>query len=313
LVAAAAAAGADAVKFQTFRADRLATAAAPKAAYQMVSAPDSGSQRQMLRQLELPETSYPRLLAACDRLGILFLSSPFDELSADFLDDLGVEAFKVPSGELTNLPYLAHLARKGKPLIVSTGMATLGEVESAIQAVEGAGPCGLALLHCTSQYPCPPQDVNLRAMDTLAAAFQYPVGFSDHTEGIAVALAAAARGACIVEKHFTLDRHLPGPDQATSLEPGELRDLVAGIRAVNAALGSKRKGPGEQERATAAVARKSIVARVDIAAGVHISAEVVVMRRPGTGLPASALPQVLGRRTRVPIAADSLLDWSMFE
>jgi N-acetylneuraminate synthase/N,N'-diacetyllegionaminate synthase len=313
LITAAAAAGADAVKFQTFCADRLATASAPKADYQMDSARDSVSQRQMLRQLELPEASYPRLQKACERHGLLFLSSPFDEESADFLAGLGVEAFKVPSGELTNLPFLAHLARKGKPLIVSTGMADLGEIEAAVRVIEAEGSPDFALLHCTSEYPCPAEDVNLRAMATLSKAFQRPVGFSDHTEGIAIALAAAALGACMVEKHFTLDRHLPGPDHAASLEPDELRALVSGIRKVNAAMGCGRKRPHGGEAATARVVRKSIVARTDIAAGAIVRSEMVALRRPGTGLPVSELPRVIGRRARAPIAADSLIAWSMFE
>ena len=235
LVDAARAAGADAVKFQTFKAERLVSVAAPKAAYQKRTTGAEESQLEMIRKLELSETDHRRLLARCREQGILFLSSPFDEQSADFLDELGLSAFKIPSGELTNLPFLAHLAGKGRPLILSTGMACLAEVEAAVQTIAEVGPVPVALLQCVSNYPADPADVNLRAMDTLAVAFGVAVGYSDHVPGNEVAFAAVARGACIVEKHFTLDRSLPGPDHQASLEPDELAALVRGIREIGRA------------------------------------------------------------------------------
>lgn len=311
LVEAAARAGAQAVKFQTFSATRLAIRHAPQAEYQRLGAPGDSGQQAMLRRLELPAESYDRLQQLSRRLGLLFLSSPFDEESADFLERLGVEAYKVPSGELTNLNFLAHLARKGRPLIISTGMANLGEVEAALAAVARNGNPPHVLLHCTSEYPCPPQDANLRAMATLASAFGMPVGFSDHSEGIELALAAVALGACIVEKHFTLDRSLPGPDHAASLEPEALAAMTAGIKRIRLALGSGRKCPSTEEMRNAVVVRKSWAARVPLAAGTLLTEEALVLRRPGTGLPSAALPWLLGRTVRVDIAADTLLDRSM--
>lgn len=307
LVDAARAAGADAVKFQTFKAERLVSAAAPKAAYQQRTTGAAESQLEMIRRLELGEAEHRQLLDHCRQRGILFLSSPFDEQSADFLAELGMSAYKVPSGELTNLPFLGHLAGKGRPLILSTGMAYLGEVEAAVRAITAAGPVPLALLQCVSNYPADPADVNLRAMDTLAAAFGVPVGYSDHVPPNEVAFAAVARGACIVEKHFTLDRNLPGPDHQASLEPGELAALVRGIRAVEAALGDGRKRPAASEADTAAVARKSLVAARDLPAGSVLEPSLIAVKRPGTGLPPVMLQHLLGRRTRVDIPRDALL------
>lgn len=307
LVDAARAAGADAVKFQTFKAERLVSAAAPKAAYQQRTTGAAESQLEMIRKLELGEAEHRQLLAHCRQRGILFLSSPFDEQSADFLAELGMSAYKVPSGELTNLPFLAHLARKGRPLILSTGMAYLGEVEAAVRTIAASGPVPLALLQCVSNYPADPADVNLRAMDTLTAAFGVPVGYSDHVPPNEVAFAAVARGACIIEKHFTLDRDLPGPDHQASLEPEELAALVRGIRAVEAALGDGRKQPAASEADTAAVARKSLVAARDLPAGSVLEAGLIAVKRPGSGLPPVMLQHLLGRRTRVDIPRDALL------
>ncbi len=307
LVDAACAAGADAVKFQTFKAERLVSAGAPKAAYQRRTTGAAESQLEMIRKLELGEAEHRQLLAHCRQRGILFLSSPFDEQSADFLADLGMSAFKVPSGELTNLPFLAHLAGKGRPLILSTGMAHLGEVEAAVQTIAAAGPVPVALLQCVSNYPADPADVNLRAMDTMAAAFGVAVGYSDHVPQNEIAFAAVARGACILEKHFTLDRSLPGPDHQASLEPEELAALVRGVRAVEAALGDGRKRPAASEAETAAVARKSLVAARDLPAGSVLEAEMIAVKRPGSGLPPSMRVHLLGRRTRVAIPRDALL------
>jgi N-acetylneuraminate synthase/N,N'-diacetyllegionaminate synthase len=311
LIEAAAAAGADAVKFQTFRAERLAGPQAAKAAYQLRTTDASESQFEMLRGLELPLEGYPELMAVCRQRGLLFMSSPFDEESADFLDDLDMPLFKIPSGELTNLPFLAHVARKGKPLIISTGMSTLEEVEAAFDTVVREGNGQIILLHCTSGYPVDPEDANLRAMQTLAKTFGVPVGYSDHTLGIAVPLAAVALGACVIEKHFTLARALPGPDHQASAEPGELASLVHGIRSVEKALGHGRKEPVPSEAAVASVARKSLVAAKDIPAGTKITADLLVLRRPGTGLPPAMLTSVVGRRARRDIEAGTMLEWEM--
>ena len=236
LVEVAVEAGADAVKFQTFKAERLVTASAAKADYQVRATGSSEPQAQMLRRLELADDDHRELMRQCDRHGILFLSTPFDEGSVDLLANLGVQAFKVASGDVTNFPLLIHIASKGRPVILSTGMSSLGEVEAAVRTLEHAGTRELALLHCVSNYPAEPGDANLRAMETMARAFRVPVGYSDHTLGIEVTLAAVALGACVVEKHFTLDRTLPGPDHHMSLEPDELATLIRGIRTVDAYL-----------------------------------------------------------------------------
>lgn len=307
LVDVAAEAGADAVKFQTFRADRLVAAAAPKADYQARATGSGESQAAMLRRLELDRPTHEALIAHAQARGILFLSTPFEEASADLLEALDLPAFKLPSGEITNLPYLAHVARKRRPIILSTGMATLGEVETALATLRAEGDPPVWLLHCVSAYPTSPSDANLRAMATLAQAFQVPVGYSDHTEGIAVPLAAVALGACIVEKHITLDRSLPGPDQQASLEPAELRAMVQGIRTVEAALGSGLKVPAPCEINTAAVARKSLLAARNLPAGTLLTPDCIAIKRPGIGLPPGLLPHVLGRTTRVDLAAEALL------
>jgi len=307
LIDAAAEAGADAVKFQTFRADRLVTAQAPKADYQARNTGSDGSQQAMLRALELDEPMHRELMAHCARRGLLFLSTPFEESSADLLERLDLPAFKLPSGEITNLPFLAHVARKGRPIILSTGMADLGEVERALAVLRAEGDPPVALLHCVSAYPTEPRDANLRAMATLALAFQVPVGYSDHTTGLEIPLAAVALGACILEKHITLDRSLPGPDQIASLEPRDLKRLVAGVRAVESALGHGRKEPAACERNTAEVARKSLVTARPLAAGSTLGAEDLVLMRPGTGLDASFLPALAGRTLARALPAGHLL------
>lgn len=307
LVRIAAEAGADAVKFQTFSAERTVTDYAPKAEYQLRSTDPAESQVEMLRRLELSDDAHRELLAESRRLGILFLSTPFDELSADFLETLGLPAFKIPSGEITNLPFLEHVARKGRPMIVSTGMATLAESEAAARAVTRAGNPGLILLHCTSAYPADPKDANLRAMRTMEEALGFATGYSDHTTGIEISLAAAALGACVIEKHFTLDRGLPGPDHAASLSPDELRALVSGVRRVEAALGHGRKEPAACEAEIAIISRKSIVAARVIPAGARITKELVAMKCPGTGFAPSMLDRVLGRSARREIPADAVI------
>ncbi len=304
-------AGADAIKFQTFQAERLATTDAPKAAYQLETTNAGESQFDMLRRLELDADAHRALIGHCRDKNILFLSTPFDETSADLLEQLGVPAFKTPSGEITNLPYLRHIARKNKPMIVSTGMAFLGEVETAVRAIEAADNHSFALLHCVSNYPANPADINLRAMQTMARAFGAPVGYSDHTPGIEVSLAAVALGACIVEKHFTLDRNLPGPDHQASAEPAELAALVRAIRNVEAALGDGRKQPAASEAKTAAVIRKSLIAACDIPAGATITEAMIAIKRPGTGLPLAMCEYLIGRVARGAIRAGTPLTLNM--
>jgi sialic acid synthase SpsE len=265
----------------------------------------------MVKRLELSFEAFRELYDYCQTKGILFISTPFDEDSADFLIDLDVAVLKIPSGEITNLPFLTHVARKGKPLIVSTGMSSLGEVETAVRTIEATGNHNFALLHCVSNYPAIPADVNLRAMHTMSTAFGVPVGYSDHTLGIEVSLAAVALNACVIEKHFTLDCTLPGPDHKASLKPDELAALVRGIRTVEAALGHGRKEPAASEASTAAVARKSLVAARDIPAGTILTEELIAIKRPGTGLPPAMREYLVGRAARVKVPAGSLLTLEM--
>jgi N-acetylneuraminate synthase len=308
LVDVAHASGANAVKFQTFQATRLVSRVAPKAEYQQRTTGAGESQFDMIRKLEIDEAAHRRLIARCADKGIEFISTPFDLESVALLARLQVRRLKLPSGELTNGPLLWSAARTGLPVILSTGMARLGEVEEALGALASgyldvkpktrgslaevfASADGqqalrgkVTLLHCTTEYPAPAAEVNLRAMDTLAQAFNLPVGFSDHTEGIAVAVAAVARGAVVVEKHFTMDRKLPGPDHKASLEPDELKEMVAAIRSVEAALGSPVKGPADSERRNMAVARKSLVALKPIRRGDVFTTENLGVKRPGAGI-----------------------------
>lgn len=330
LVDAAAEAGADAVKFQTFDAAKLASKSAPKAAYQKHSTDAAESQLAMLKKLELPREWHAGLQAHARQKGIEFLSTAFDTDSLAFLVDLGMPLFKIPSGELTNGPLLWQFARSGKPLVLSTGMATLSEVEQGLAIVAHAlsaetEPASIddvwrswsradwrarlhghvTLLHCTSQYPTPFAEVNLRGMDTLAQAFGLSVGYSDHTEGILIPVAAVARGAKIIEKHFTLDRSLPGPDHKASLEPAELTQMVRDIRALQAALGDGGKTPQPSEWDTRQAARQQVVAARDIAAGSVLARADLSTARCGSGLPPTALWGLVGLRTgRAYVAGD---------
>jgi N,N'-diacetyllegionaminate synthase len=307
LIDAAVAAGTDAIKFQTFKAELLTTPEAPKASYQKETTGSGESQLKMIKRLEFPQEVFGDLKLYAERRGVMFLSTPFDRESADYLDSIGMPAIKVPSGEITNHRFLAHVSGKGKPLIVSTGMSSLEEVDEAMSVIRGAGDPPVVLLHCVSNYPAAAADVNLRAMQTMARAFQVPVGYSDHVLGNEAAFAAAALGACVIEKHFTLDRSLPGPDHRASLEPNELSALVRGIRAVESALGDGCKRPAASETDTAAAARKSLVAARDIAAGTVLSEEMIAVKRPGTGIPPSMLERVLNRRLCRDVVKDSLL------
>jgi N,N'-diacetyllegionaminate synthase len=309
LVDAAKASGADAVKFQTFRADQLATRSAHKAPYQERTTANSESQFEMLQRLQLDAAAHRRLIHHCRNAGIQFLSSPFDTQSADLLARMDVPLFKVPSGEITNLPFLQHLARKNRPLILSTGMSTLGEVEEAVQVLKIAGAIQLTLLHCVTEYPAPYAEVNLRAMQTLKLAFGLPVGYSDHTSGIEIAIAAVALGAEVIEKHFTLDRSLPGPDHSASLEPIELQQMVTAIRHVEAALGSGIKAPARCELPNISVARKSVVAARTLPAGHQLATGDLEIKRPGTGLAPKLLPTLIGRTLRASVAKDEIINW----
>ncbi len=304
-------AGADAVKFQTFKAANLVTAQAPKAEYQQKNTGSSESQYQMLKRLELSAGAHRELLAYCQSQDILFMSTPFDEESADFLAELDIPIFKIPSGEVTNLPFLAYVARKQKPIILSTGMAYLSEVDEAVRVIQQNGCQELVLLHCVSNYPADPAEVNLQAMQTMSHAFQLPVGYSDHTLGNEVALASVAMGASVIEKHFTLDKNLPGPDHRASLEPAALTELVKGIRIVEQALGNGRKQPTPSEINTAIVARKSLVAAQDIGKNTLLSEAMIAIKRPGNGLPPSARPYLIGRRLNEDVSSGTLLSLDM--
>ena len=309
LVDAATDAGADAVKFQTFQSAALVSESAEKAGYQKQTTGADESQLDMIRRLELSEADHVALIDRCSERGIDFLSAPFDTASIALLERLGLETLKLPSGAITDLPYLRAVGALGHSLIVSTGMSTLGEVADALTALETAGtPRALVtLLHCTTEYPTPPHDVNLRAMGTLAKSFGLPVGYSDHTQGIAVPVAAVALGAVVIEKHLTLDRSLPGPDHVASLEPGEFARMVADIRIVCEALGDSTKVPTVAELENARVARKSIVAARDIAAGERLSAENLTTKRPGTGISPMRWDSVVGTAAVRDFARDEMI------
>ncbi len=307
LIDAAVDAGADAVKFQTFDPEALAAPGAPTAAYQRAAGEESGDQRGMLSRLVLPAESWPGLQAHATERRAIFLSTPFDDASADLLDRLEVAAFKVGSGELTDLPFLRRLAGRHRPLLVSTGMAEMVEVAAAVDAIAAAGDPPLALFHCVSNYPADPSTANLTAIRTLRSAFSVPTGWSDHTLGIELPIAAAAIGASLVEKHLTLDREGRGPDHRASLEPDAFGAMVAGIRTVEAALGSGEKTPAPAELAIAAVARRSLHWRRSLEAGSRVSDEDLAALRPGTGLSPAHWGDVVGRRTTRVVAAGQLV------
>ena len=308
LIDAAADAGADVVKFQTFDPDELAAPGAPKAVYQDASGDRAADQREMLRRLALPADAWAGLQAHAHERGLTFLSTPFDDASADLLDRLEVPGFKVGSGELTNLPFLERLARRGRPMLVSTGMADMVEVAAAVDAIRAAGDPALALFHCVSSYPAAPADANLRAIETMRRGFGVPVGWSDHTPGVETALAAVAVGASMVEKHLTLDRERIGPDHRASLEPDAFAALVAGIRRVEASLGSGIKAPVPAEQDVAAVARRSLHWARDLPASTPIDPEAIIALRPGTGMPPARRAEIIGRSTTRPVRAGVAVD-----
>ncbi len=311
LIQAAADAKADIVKFQTFNAFEVLTAHAPKAAYQKQQTGGEQSQLDMARALELAPELHVELVARCRKAGITFLSTPFDLGSVDLLAGLGMPCFKIPSGEITNLPYLRKIGALQRDVVLSTGMSTLGDVEAALAALEAAGtPRGrVTLLHCTTEYPAPVEEINLRAMDTLAAAFPgiKGVGYSDHTLGITIPVAAAARGAVLIEKHFSLDKTMGGPDHKPSLEPGDLAAMVAAVRQVETALGDGIKAPAPSERPNMAVARKSLVAARPIRAGEAFTPENLTAKRPGTGISPMRWDEFMGKPASRDYAKDELI------
>jgi N,N'-diacetyllegionaminate synthase len=310
LVEAAAEAGADIVKFQTFSADRLVTRQAAKADYQSVNDARAESQHEMLRRLELTRDMHRDLQALCRQRGIGFLSTAFDIGSIDLLADLGLEHFKIPSGEITNLPYLRHIGSLRKSVIMSTGMATLAEIGAALAVLESAGTARerVIVLHCSTEYPTPMDHVNLRAMLTIRDAFGVQVGYSDHTQGIEVAIAAVALGARVIEKHLTLDRGMRGPDHKASLEPAELTAMIAAIRNIEQALGDGVKRPSTGEARNMAVVRKSLVAAQAIFKGQPFTSDNIAVKRPGTGLSPMRLDEVIGRVAPRDFAVDELIE-----
>jgi N-acetylneuraminate synthase len=315
LVDIAADAGADAVKFQTFSTEQVVTANAPKAAYQ-VEQTGGGNQYAMLKQLELTEEMHHAVMARAAQRGIEFMSTPFDLDSADFLMTLGVRRMKIPSGEITNKPLVDKIAGFGLPLIVSTGMANLEEVAESLSWIEavhaargGSGRPDIVVLHCTSNYPADPADANLRAMATMQKAFGYPTGYSDHSVGITIPVAAVALGAVVIEKHFTLDQSLPGPDHKASLSPEELKAMVRGIRIAEAALGDGVKSPKPAELSTRDVARRSVTLLRDLPAGAALAREDLGILRPGTGIAPKDFEKVLGRAVRSALLAGTTLQW----
>jgi len=303
--------GADCVKFQTFKAERVVTAEAPKAGYQLKTTSPKESQVEMLRKLELDESAYHRLLDTCLKENILFLSTPYNLEDVDFLDGLGAQAFKIASSQAVEPYFLEYVAKRGKPILLSTGMCTLAEVDRAVHMVRGAGNDQIVILQCTTNYPSAIEDCNLRSMVTMRDALDVLVGYSDHTEGLTAATASVALGACVVERHFTLDKSLSGPDHSSSSDPEEFAALVRQIREAELALGSSVKYPSDIERKNAVGMRRSIVAKERIPYGQVISEEMVTFKRPATGLRPNLLPELVGRIATCDIEPDQMLSWEM--
>jgi len=299
-------AGVDAVKFQTFKAENLVIEKAKMADYQKKNIQKKESQLRMIKKLELDYKDFIKLKKYCDKKKIIFLSTPHTEDAIDFLEPL-VPVYKIGSGDLTNLPFLEKIAKKKKPIILPTGMATLNEVKEAVGTIKKAGNNKIILLHCTTDYPCSIKEVNLKAMLTLKKEFELPVGYSDHTLGITVPIMAVTMGAVVLEKHFTLDKNLSGPDHKASLEPKELKEMVALIRDTEKALGSGIKKPTKTEEKIKKVARKSIVAKVDIPKGAKIKKEMLIIKRPGTGIEPKYLNKIIKKKAKKNIKKDALI------
>ena len=311
LIETAAEAGADLVKFQTFSADRLVTGASNKADYQLETTSTSESQHEMIRKLELSREMHEELIAHCKKCGMGFFSTGFDPQSVDLLAELGLDRFKIPSGEITNLPYLRHIGQYGKPVILSTGMAKLGEIEAALEVLEASGTPRerVTVLHCNTEYPTPMMDVNLKAMLAIRDALGVQVGYSDHTLGIEVPIAAVAMGATVIEKHFTLDRNLPGPDHRASLEPDELKAMVQAIRNIELALcGDGIKRPSPSETKNIEIARKSLVALTPVRSGELFTEANLGVKRPGSGISPMRWDELIGRPANRDYQVDELIE-----
>mgnify|MGYP001060075908 FL=1 len=310
LVDVAADAGADYVKFQTFKADTLVTQSAEKAEYQKILTDKSESQFEMIKKLELDKSAHDELIKHCEEKGIRFLSTAFDHDSIELLADLNIPLYKIPSGEITNLPYLRHIGRMGKPIILSTGMSTLEEVQKALNVLleSGAEKEKITILHCNTEYPTPMEDVNLKAMLTIREELGVNIGYSDHTLGIEVPIAAVAMGATVIEKHFTLDRTLTGPDHAASLEPHELKSMVTAIRNIKKAMGDGIKKPSPSETRNIPIARKSIVAKKPIKKGERYSEENITVKRPGTGISPIEWDNIINQKSIKDFIIDDLIE-----
>lgn len=300
-------AGADAVKFQSFQADILSTKTAVQCSYQKENIGQEESQYKMLKRLELPRKFHAPLKEYCREKKIVFLSTPFSEDDADYLENLGVAAFKIPSGEINNYPYLKHIAKKGKPMIVSTGMSTMEEVKRAINIIKENGNKKIILLHCTTNYPASPESLNLKVIKTMQKELDVPIGYSDHSEGSIAGIATVALEACIIEKHFTLDRDMEGPDHKASLEPRELKAMIKAIRKTELMLGDEIKKCTDEEIGTLKVIRKSIVAKRNLKKDKIITLDDLIIKRPGTGIPPNEIDKILGKKTVKKINEDSLI------
>lgn len=308
LVDCAAASGADCVKFQTFRAENLVQRFAKKAEYQISNTQNNDTQLQMIKALELSFESFVALKDYCAQKNIMFLSTPFDLESIEFLDSLDIPFWKIPSGEITNYPYLVKIAKTGRDIVLSTGMSDLDEIHAAMDVFRQNGCGKITLLHCNTEYPTPFEDVNLNVMQTLRQEFCVEVGYSDHSQGIEVPIAAVAMGAVIIEKHFTLDQNMPGPDHKASLEPNELADMVRSIRNIEKALGSAEKRPTPSEAKNKAIARKSIIAKRDIKSGETLTEENLTTKRPGSGISPMHWDNILGLSAVRDFKEDELIE-----
>lgn len=304
LVDKAVEAGVDCVKFQTFKSENLVNKSAKKAEYQVENTGKDDGQLNMLKSLELSYEQFGELKKYCESKGIMFISTPFDLESADFLNDLGMEIFKIPSGEITNLPYLRKINSYKKEVILSTGMTTLDEIQAAVNVLKD---CKVSLLHCTTEYPCPYDSVNMNAMITMREEFNLPVGYSDHTQGIEIPIMAVAMGAKVIEKHFTLDKNMDGPDHKASLEPDELKEMVSAIRNVEKAFGNGVKEPQEAEKKNIEIVRKSIVAKCDIKKNEILNMENLTCKRPGNGISPMKWDEIVGTKARKDYKEDELI------
>ncbi len=302
----------DAVKFQTFKSENVVTKKTKMATYQKKNIGKKQTQLEMIKKLELSKNDFIKLEKYCDKKNITFLSTPHSEDIIDFLNDL-IPIYKIASGDLTNLPFLEKIAKKQKPIILSTGMATMNEVREAVKIIKKQKNNRIILLHCTTNYPCPPDKVNLKAMLTLKKEFDLPVGYSDHTSGYDVPIMATAMGAQVLEKHFTLDKNLPGPDHKASLEPTELKKMVKKIRETEKILGNGIKKPTKSEQNIKKIVRKSIIARTDIPKNTKIRKEMLIIKRPGTGIAPKNINKILNKKSKKNIERDSLITWEMLD